>query len=36
MIAGHGACVAREVEHFMEVADYEWCHGGFKEREAVT
>jgi hypothetical protein len=33
---GHGAFVAKEVTHFMEVACCELCRGGFKGGEALT
>jgi hypothetical protein len=36
MVAGHGAHVAREVKHFMEVADCELCRGCFNLGQAVT
>jgi hypothetical protein len=36
MVAGHGASIAKEVKHFMKVADCRLCRGGVKRGEAVT
>jgi hypothetical protein len=36
VVASYGASVAREVKHFVKVADCELCRGGFKREETVT
>jgi hypothetical protein len=35
IVAGHNTSVAKEVKHFMKVADCELRRGGFKGGEAV-